>query len=170
MTTSPDRDRSHESVINAALSGLLLRQLRRRCITASGPNSWCACLKVRSSFRLRASPTAPSRPTRLRGCRRVFHTLDVRKLGAWQLDEAQSVWRNVRNREFEPFHRCAADPARIELDRRVVQDVLGIGEDAVAAVAKLRALLATDSSVRGSKKAELPGWGDTIVVPHSRTW
>ena len=83
-------------------------------------------------------------------------TLDVRKLEAWQLDEAQAVWRDFRYRTFEPFHHCAVDPARIELDERIVRDVLGMGDDAVASTDRLRTLLAADPSIHGSKKPELP--------------
>ena len=84
-------------------------------------------------------------------------TLDVRELEAWQLDEAQAIWRDFRNRKFESFHRCAVDAARIELDERVVRDLLGLGNDAVEAVARLRTLLASDPSIHGSKKPELGG-------------
>ncbi len=84
-----------------------------------------------------------------------LHTLDVRNLQEWQLDEAQAIWRDFRNRKFESFHRCAVDPARIELDERVVRDLLGLGNDAVEAVARLRTLLAGDPSIHGSKKPEL---------------
>ena len=48
------------------------------------------------------------------------------------------------------------DPARIELDERLVRDMLGLDEDAAATVARLRTLLATDPSIHGSKKPELP--------------
>lgn len=82
-------------------------------------------------------------------------TLDVRKLEAWQLEEADTIWREFRDRKFQPFHQCAVDPVRIELDERLVRDVLGLGEDAVAAVAQLRTLLATEPSIQGSKKPEL---------------
>ena len=103
-----------------------------------------------------ANRTQEGRGRGNKGMLETLPTLDVRKLDAWQLDEAQSVWRDFRNRRFESFHRCAVDPVRIELDRRVVQDVLGLGEDAVAAVANLRSLLAADPSIHGSKKSELP--------------
>ena len=83
-------------------------------------------------------------------------TLDVRKLEAWQLDEAQALWRDFSDRKFQPFYRCAVDPARIEMDERVVRDLLGLGEDAVASVARLRTLLASEPSIHGSKKPELP--------------
>ena len=82
-------------------------------------------------------------------------TLDVRKLEAWQLDEAQAIWRDFRNRKFQPFYECAIDPVRIELDERIVRDMLGLDEGAATAVAKLRTLLASDPSIRGSKKTKL---------------
>ena len=83
-------------------------------------------------------------------------TLDIRKLEAWQLDEAQAIWHEFSNRKFMPFYQCAIDPARIELDERVVRDLLGLGEDALASLATLRRLLASDPSIHGSKKPELP--------------
>ena len=82
--------------------------------------------------------------------------LDVRKLEACQLDEVQALWRDFSDREFQPFYRCAVDPARIELDERLVRDLLGLGQDAVASVSRLRTLLASDPSIHGSKKPELP--------------
>ena len=68
-------------------------------------------------------------------------TLDVRKLEAWQLDEAQAIWQEFSNRKFMPFYQCAVDPVRIQLDERIVKDLLGLDEDAVASVARLRILL-----------------------------
>ena len=82
-------------------------------------------------------------------------TLDIRKLKAWQLDEALAIWQDFRDRKFHSFHRCAVDPVRIELDERVMRDLLGRGKDAVAAVVRLRTLLASDPSIHGSKKPEL---------------
>ena len=83
-------------------------------------------------------------------------TLDVRKLEAWQLGEAQAIWKEFSNRKFMPFYQCATDPARVELDERIVKDLLGLGEDAVASLVRMRTLLAVDPSVHGSKKPELP--------------
>lgn len=83
--------------------------------------------------------------------------LDVRKLEAWQLEEAQSIWQDLKDKKFQPFYQCAVDPARIMLDERVVRDLLGLGEDAVTTVARLRALLAREPSIHGSKNPELPG-------------
>ena len=91
-----------------------------------------------------------------KGMLETLTTLDVRKLESWQLDEAQALWRDFSHRKFQPFYQCAVDPVRIELDERVVRELLGLGEDAVASVARLRTLLASDPSIHGSKKPELP--------------
>lgn len=96
------------------------------------------------------------RGTGSKGMLESLLTLDVRKLEEWQLDQAQAIWNDLSNRKFESFHLCAVDPARIELDRRVVRDLLGLGDDVVAAVANLRLLLANDPSIHGSKDPELP--------------
>ena len=90
-----------------------------------------------------------------KGMLETLTTLDVRKLEAWQLDEAQAIWNDFKDRKFLPFYQCAVDPARIHLDERIVRDLLGLGEDAVASVARLRSLLASDPSIHGSKKAEV---------------
>ena len=103
-----------------------------------------------------ANRTQEGRGRGNKGMLETLSTLDVRKLEAWQLDEAQAIWRDFSDRKFQSFHQCAVDPVRIELDERVVRDLLGFGEDAVAAVARLRTLLASDPSVHGSKKPELP--------------
>lgn len=82
--------------------------------------------------------------------------LDVNALDSWQLEAAEGIWRDLESREFESFHHCAVDPARIELDRRVVRDMLGLGSDAELTVARLRELLASEPSIHGSKQPELP--------------
>ena len=91
-----------------------------------------------------------------KGMLETLATLDVRKLQSWQLDEAQTIWRDFRDSKFQPFYRCAVDPARIALDERLVRDLLGLGEDAVTAVANLRSLLASEPSIHGSKDPQLP--------------
>ena len=95
------------------------------------------------------------RGTGSKGMLETLATLDVRKLAAWQLEEAQAIWRDLRDVKFQPFHHCAVDPARSELDRRVVIDLLGLNDDALAAVARLRGLLAREPSIHGSKRAEV---------------
>jgi len=111
------------------------------------------------------------RGTGNKGMLQTLATLDLRKLAPWQLDEAQAIWRDFRERKFQPFHCLAVDPARIELDRRLIGDMLGLGDDAQAAVARLRGLLATEPSVHGSKKPKTASGGSDAkseggVVPH----
>ena len=86
----------------------------------------------------------------------TMSTLDVRALDPWQLDAAEAIWRDFADREFQSFHRCAIDEARIQLDTRVLHDLLDLGDEADATVARLRLLLASEPSIHGSKKAELP--------------
>ena len=103
-----------------------------------------------------ANRTQEGRGRGNRGMLEKLSTLDVRQLQQWQLDAAESIWRDFRGRTFEAFYRCAVDPVRIDLDARLVRDVLGMGDDAVRAVARIRELLATEPSIHGSKAPELP--------------
>ena len=103
-----------------------------------------------------ANRVQEGRGTGSKGMLEGLLTLDVRELQEWQLEQAQAIWNDVRNLEFKSFHQCAVDPARIELDRRVVRDLLGLGDEVVAAVANLRLLLANDPSIHGAKDPILP--------------
>ena len=96
------------------------------------------------------------RGTGNKGMLESLATLDVRKLQPWQLDEAQAIWRDFKDKKFQPFYKCAIDPTRIALDERLVRDLLGLGEDAVTAVANLRSLLASEPSIHGSKDPIIP--------------
>ena len=67
-----------------------------------------------------------------------------------------------------PFKRPAVKGGVvIEMDQRVVRDLLGLGEDAVASVARLRILLASDGQplalAVGFHLAYLPGDGGLIL-------
>ena len=83
-------------------------------------------------------------------------TLDVRQLQPWQLDEAQAIYRDFQDRTFQSSHRCAVDPARIDSDHRIITDVLALPTEAQATLTRLRTLLATDPSIHGAKRTELP--------------
>jgi hypothetical protein len=94
-----------------------------------------------------------------RGSRELLLKLpipDLREMDSWQLEAAEAIWRDFTNREFESFHRCAIDPARIELDGRIVREMLGLESSAEDTVKHLRLLLASEPSICGSKKPELP--------------
>ena len=86
---------------------------------------------------------------------RSLPTLDVRQLADWQLDAAESVFRDLKDAQFEPFYRCNVDPSRVELDQRLILDVLGLSSEAVDAVARIRSLLASEPSIYGNKQPAL---------------
>ena len=104
-----------------------------------------------------ANRTQQGRGRGNKGMLETLMTLDVRELLPWQLNGARAVWHDFRARTFESFHKCMIDENRIELDERLVRDVLGLGDNAVASVARLRRLLASEPSIHGSKAPELPG-------------
>lgn len=91
-----------------------------------------------------------------KGMLETLPTLDVRELQPWQLDEAQGIWRDFQDRTFESFHHCAVDSARIELDQRIIADLLALPDEAQDSLTWLRTLLASDPSIHGSKQLELP--------------
>ena len=90
-----------------------------------------------------------------KGMLETLPTLDVRQLQPWQLDEAQAIYRDFQDRTFESFHRCAVDPARIELDHRIIKDLLALPDEARETLTRLRSLLATDPSIHGAKQPEI---------------
>jgi len=81
---------------------------------------------------------------------------DLPILDIWQLEAAEAIWRDFTNREFKSFHHCAIDPVRIELDERVVREMLDLSGDAEDTVRSLRLLLAEEPSIYDGKKPELP--------------
>ena len=83
---------------------------------------------------------------------RTLPTLDIRQLASWQLDAAEALFRDIREKPFEPFYRCNVDSARIELDGRLMREVLGLPSEAVDAVARIRTLLAREPSIYGNKQ------------------
>ncbi len=104
---------------------------------------------------VRSNPAMQGRGRGSRTMLKGLPMLDVRALDTWQLEAAEAIWRDLGNREFDSFHRCAVDPARIELDRRVVRDMLGLDSQAEMTVGRLRVLLASEPSIHGSKQPEL---------------
>ena len=118
---------------------------------------WCNSTLGMLMYANHANRAQAGRGTGSKGMLSTLTTLDARQLQPWQLEEAQALWRDFRGRKFESFHRCAVDENRIELDERLARDVLGLGDDSVAAAARLRSLLASEPSVHGSKPPELPG-------------
>jgi len=103
-----------------------------------------------------ANQAMQGRGTGSKGMLEDLPILDVMSLETWQLEAAEAIWRDFANREFDSFHRCAIDPARIELDKRVVREMLGLNGNAEETVRRLRFLLANEPSIHGGKEPELP--------------
>ena len=87
---------------------------------------------------------------------RTMPTLDVRQLSEWQLSAADKVYDDLRQSELKPFYKCAVDPARIELDNRLITEVLGLGDDAAESVQAIRELLAQEPTIHGGNNPALP--------------
>ena len=78
--------------------------------------------------------------------------LDLRALSDEQLATAQDIFDEFRDKELKPAYIADADPSRALLDKRVVCDLLGFGEDTYAAVRRLSAKWCAEPSVHGGKR------------------
>ena len=78
--------------------------------------------------------------------------LDLRCLTDEQLLMAETIFDEFRDKDLMPAFLADADPNRALLDRRVICDLLGFGEDIYIAVRRLSAKWCTEPSVHGGKK------------------
>ena len=78
--------------------------------------------------------------------------LDFRALSEEQLDTAQEIFEEFRDKELQPAYIADADPNRALLDRRVVCDLLGFDESVYRAVRRLCAKWCAEPSVHGGKR------------------
>ena len=78
--------------------------------------------------------------------------LDFRCLTNEQLLTAETIFEEFRDRDLMPAYLADADPNRALLDRRVICDLLGFGEDIYEAVRRLSAKWCAEPSVHGGKK------------------
>ena len=79
-------------------------------------------------------------------------SLDFRCLTDEQLLFAETIFEEFRDKELEPAYLADADPNRALLDRRVICDLLGFGEEIYKAVRLLSAKWCAEPSVHGGKK------------------
>ena len=85
-------------------------------------------------------------------------TLDVRALTKNSLRAARSAFDSLRDRWFLPLNQIDEDPARAELDKRLLVDVLDLPESLCATggtIDLLRRKLANEPQIRGSKKSRV---------------
>ena len=85
-------------------------------------------------------------------------SLDTRALTAAQHAAAKDAFEAMRGLRFLPFDQIDEDPARAELDRRLLLDVLGLPESLCAEngpVDLLRRKLAREPRIHGGKKSRV---------------
>ena len=85
-------------------------------------------------------------------------TLDTRALTAEQHAAAKAAFEAIRERRFLPFDQVDEDPARAELDRRLLVDVLGLPDSLCVEngpLDLLRRKLAQEPQVHGGKKSRV---------------
>ncbi len=86
---------------------------------------------------------------------RTMPTLDVTSLSDAQLKVAESIFDDMRDREFLPANEAYRDESRKELDRRVLVDLLGLPEDKVLEPLELlRLKWCSEPSVHGGKATQ----------------
>ena len=78
--------------------------------------------------------------------------LDFRALSDGQLAAAEGIFDDFRELELLPAYLADADPNRALLDRRVVCELLGLGEEAYRGVRRLAAKWCAEPSVHGGKR------------------
>ena len=77
--------------------------------------------------------------------------LDFRALSDEQLDKAEYIFDEFRDKELKPAYIADADPNRALLDKRVVCDLLGFGRETYEAVRRLSAKWCAEPLVHGGK-------------------
>ena len=85
-------------------------------------------------------------------------TLDTRTLTDDQHAAAREAFEAMRNHRFLPFDQIDEDPARAELDRRLLVDVLGLPDSLCeegGSIDLLRRKLAREPQIHGGKKSRV---------------
>ena len=76
---------------------------------------------------------------------------NLRALTDAQMTTAREIFEDFRERELAPAYQADADENRALLDRRVVCEMLGFGEDVYAGVRLVAAKWCGEPSVHGGK-------------------
>ena len=87
---------------------------------------------------------------------RTMPTLDVTALSPEQLAAAESIFDDMRTLQFLPANQAYEDPARKELDYRVLIEMLGMPESVLAPLDLLRLKWCSEPSVHGGKRTAPP--------------
>ncbi len=108
---------------------------------------------------LSCSKQQPGRGMSSKASLESMSTLDVRKLSAGALANAEQIFNELKHQRMLPFNEMDADPVRHELDRLLLSRVLGITEaerpDVHEGLALLRKMLVEEPSIHGGKKSKV---------------
>ncbi len=85
---------------------------------------------------------------------RTMPTLDVTSLSDAQLQTAETIFDEMRDREFLPANEAYRDDSRKELDRRVLTEMLGLPTTILAPLDLLRLKWCSEPSVHGGKSTK----------------
>lgn len=77
--------------------------------------------------------------------------LDVRRLDAAQFTECEEIYSRFRLRDFLPANEAYRDDARMDLDRAVLCEVLGMPDSSLDAIDTLRCQWCAEPTVHGGK-------------------
>ena len=108
---------------------------------------WWTCNKTQPGRGITTVTAIPNIPT-----------LDTRVLTEEQHAAAKAAFDALRERRFLPFNQIDEDPARAELDRRLLVDVLGLPESLCepgGPLDLLRRKLAAEPQIHGGKKSKV---------------
>ena len=89
--------------------------------------------------------------TTIRGAE-TLPMLDVRKLRDSEISTAEVIFEEFRDKDLQPAYLADADPNRALLDRYVLCDLFGFGEDIYEGVRRLAAKWCAEPSVHGGKQ------------------
>jgi hypothetical protein len=88
----------------------------------------------------------------------LFDTLDLRQLSVEQHEAARRVFADLAGERFLPFDQIDEDPARAELDRRLLVEILGLPSglcEVGGPVDLLRRKLASEPQIHANKQTRL---------------
>ena len=112
---------------------------------------WCNCTLGLLLFWWRSSRQQSGRGAMTINGIESLPVLDFRALTDGQLATAEDIFNDFRDRELKPAYLADADPNRAYLDRLIVCDLLGFGENIYEGVRRHAAKWCAEPSVHGGK-------------------
>ena len=107
---------------------------------------------------------------------RLLPVLNIAMLTETQLDRMTAIFDENRRRTLRPASMAGADPLRADLDRRIIEEVLGLGEETTRAVRDLCSRWCREPSVEAQRRlgepklfgARAPGRPETHGKEHGK--